>query len=372
MIPDPIILSDDESVGAESGTDYGTLAVNLTAKNGSDPPYIADTKLADGDGFASGAALTSDRLVADHQDDDNINNSGVIDNTQLRLSADRPRAASPSHELVIHQASKLQANTGISVNIDVTTELEDEDFNVSAEGNDKDDDDTCSTKGRELSVISDKNPASDSNISELRVGQPDYTQTLQLSSAAASPQHSDLKNNHLPKQLRRRSATGNVRRKHPRTIAPIQLTSTASPVSVALEAVQSRALITAPVQEQEIRDIDQEIVDDESTDDSDDGDYADTRILSTSSNSWRRFRPSLAGLKETSSPRLIHKTSSQSRTVLSCEPEMISLPSGEKATEVTRWEWPSSVCSAAPVAATQSRIVDLDKISLPSGEKATE
>jgi hypothetical protein len=268
-------LSDDESVGAESRTDYGALDVNLTAKNGSGPSHVADTEPADGDGFAFGAALTSDCLAADHQDNDNNNNSGVIDNTQLRLSADRPRAASPSHELVIHQASKLQANTGISVNIDVPKELEDEDFNASAEGNDKDDDDTRFTKGRELPAISDKDPASDSNISELRVGQPDYTQTPQLSSAAASPQHSDLKNDHLPKQLRRRSATGNVRRKHPRTAAPIQLASTASPVSVALEAAQSRALITAPVQEREIRDIEQEIVDDESTNDSDDGDYAD-------------------------------------------------------------------------------------------------
>ena len=73
----------------------------------------------------------------------------------------------------------------------------------------------------------------------------------------------------------------------------------------------------------------------------------------------------LAGLqKEVLSPRLIHKTLFQSRTVLSYEPKITSLLSGEKATEVTRW--------AAPVAATQSRIVDLDKISLPSGEKATE
>ena len=32
-----------------------------------------------------------------------------------------------------------------------------------------------------------------------------------------------------------------------------------------------------------------------------------------------------------------------------------SLPSGEKATVLTSDEWPSSVCSAAPVAASQSR-----------------
>ena len=34
-----------------------------------------------------------------------------------------------------------------------------------------------------------------------------------------------------------------------------------------------------------------------------------------------------------------------------------TLPSGEKATEVTEPEWPSSVCSGAPVAASQSRTV---------------
>jgi hypothetical protein len=51
------------------------------------------------------------------------------------------------------------------------------------------------------------------------------------------------------------------------------------------------------------------------------------------------------------------------------------LLSGEKATEVTEPEWPSSVCSAAPVAASQSRTVlsqDPDTTYLPSGEKATE
>jgi hypothetical protein len=66
MILDPIILSDDESVGAESGTDYSALDVNLTAKNSFDPLYVTDTKLADSNGFASGAVLIPDRLVADH------------------------------------------------------------------------------------------------------------------------------------------------------------------------------------------------------------------------------------------------------------------------------------------------------------------
>ena len=39
---------------------------------------------------------------------------------------------------------------------------------------------------------------------------------------------------------------------------------------------------------------------------------------------------------------------SQSRTVLSSEPETTCLPSGEKATDQTRSEWPSSVCSGVP------------------------
>src|SRR5579859_3681731 len=43
--------------------------------------------------------------------------------------------------------------------------------------------------------------------------------------------------------------------------------------------------------------------------------------------------------------------------------------------EVTQSEWPSSVCSGAPVAASQSRTVqssDPDTTCLPSGEKATD
>jgi hypothetical protein len=51
------------------------------------------------------------------------------------------------------------------------------------------------------------------------------------------------------------------------------------------------------------------------------------------------------------------------------------LPSGENATELTGPEWPSSVCSAAPVPASQSLTVwsgEPDATSLPSGENATE
>ncbi|PVH67896.1 hypothetical protein DL98DRAFT_523074 [Cadophora sp. DSE1049] len=55
-----------------------------------------------------------------------------------------------------------------------------------------------------------------------------------------------------------------------------------------------------------------------------------------------------------------------------------SLPSGEKATDEVdeaKLVWPSSVCSGAPVAVSQSRTVrspDPDTTCLPSGEKATE
>jgi hypothetical protein len=65
-IPDPIILSDDESAGAESKTDCSDLDVDVRAKNDSDPPHVADSELADGSGSGSGAALISDCLVTDH------------------------------------------------------------------------------------------------------------------------------------------------------------------------------------------------------------------------------------------------------------------------------------------------------------------
>jgi hypothetical protein len=52
-----------------------------------------------------------------------------------------------------------------------------------------------------------------------------------------------------------------------------------------------------------------------------------------------------------------------------------TLLSGEKATELTKLQWPSSVCCNAPVAAFQSctmLLLDLNTISLSSGEKTTE
>lgn len=66
---------------------------------------------------------------------------------------------------------------------------------------------------------------------------------------------------------------------------------------------------------------------------------------------------------------------SQSRTVLSSEPNTSYSSSGEKVTDVTELVWSSSVYSIAPVAVFQSRTVlfyEPDAICLSSGEKATE
>ena len=167
------MLSDDESAGAESETDCSDLDVDVTEKSDSNPPHVADSNVADGDSSGSGVTLISDRLATDHQDDDDNHNNGVVDKIQLRLSADRPRSASPDPGSDTHQASKPQVDTYItqgstsSVNLDVTKELEDEGFDVSANGNDDDDNDTRSTKRQKLSAVSDKNPASSSSISRL-------------------------------------------------------------------------------------------------------------------------------------------------------------------------------------------------------------
>jgi hypothetical protein len=71
-------LSDDESAGAESKTDYSDLDVDVRAKSDSDPPHVVENELADGDGLGLGAALIFDRLVTDHQDDYN-DHDGVVD-----------------------------------------------------------------------------------------------------------------------------------------------------------------------------------------------------------------------------------------------------------------------------------------------------
>jgi hypothetical protein len=68
-------------------------------------------------------------------------------------------------------------------------------------------------------------------------------------------------------------------------------------------------------------------------------------------------------------------TASQSLTVSSREPGTTSLPSGEKATEVTEFEWLWSVYSAAPAIASQSLPAlspEPDSTTSPSGEKPNE
>lgn len=65
---------------------------------------------------------------------------------------------------------------------------------------------------------------------------------------------------------------------------------------------------------------------------------------------------------------------SQSRSVLSLDPDARCLPSGENATAVTQKEWSSSILSEAPLVGFQSRTVllyDPDAKSLPSDETAT-
>jgi hypothetical protein len=255
-ILDLIILSDNESVGTKSNTDFSSLDIDFTAKRDSNSPHVADNELMDGDGFGSGTTHISDRVVADDQDDDNNNNS-IVDGAKLQLSADCPRSASSNHGSVTHQASKPQVNTDITqrstnyVNLDVTKEVEDE-------GNDDDDDGTCSIKRSMLSTVSCNNPAFSSNISKLQDSEHGYPQPPRLGLAVASLYQSDLKNDHLLKHLRRRDVTRNVCRKRPRTTATIRLAST---VPAALESIDlkeplSRTIITASDQEQEIHDID--------------------------------------------------------------------------------------------------------------------
>jgi hypothetical protein len=291
-IPDPIMLSDDESVGAESETDYSDLDIDPRAKSDSGPPH-PDGEPADGNGFGPGTTPTSDSLAADHPEDGSKSNNGIVNDAQLRLSANRPGSASPGHESVTHRASKLRVNTDMTqrctsyVNVDVTKELEDGEYSVSTEERDEDGDDTHSTKRSKLSAVSD------GNMSKLWDDQPDNTQFPQPGPAVTSLHRSVWEIDHLPKQLRRRGATRDVRRKRPRTTAPTRLASTASTVSASLgstdlEDPKSVALLAAPGQEREIRDIDQEMVNDGGTDDSNDEDYSD---MSDAVASETRDRP---------------------------------------------------------------------------------
>ncbi|KAH6672626.1 hypothetical protein B0J14DRAFT_78188 [Halenospora varia] len=227
--------------------------------------------------------IISDRIVADHQDDDN--DSGVVDGARLQLATDLQMSASPGHGSVKHQASPMRVNSEITQgsasydDLDVTKEAEDEGIDVFAD--DEDDADTCSTRRSGSSAVSSDNPASDSNVSlsELQGSQLDSTQPPQPGPVAASHHRSDLTNDLVPRHRRRRD-TKNVRRKRLRTPALTGPASTASTVSAALKSndskrTQSVARLVAPAKEREIRDTDQEMVDDGGTDDSNDEDYDD-------------------------------------------------------------------------------------------------
>jgi hypothetical protein len=96
------MLGDDESVGAESETDYSDLDVDPKAKSDSGPPSMPDDKLADGDSFDPGTTSIHSSLAANHPDGSNKSNDGIINDTQLQLSTDRPGSASPSHGSVTH------------------------------------------------------------------------------------------------------------------------------------------------------------------------------------------------------------------------------------------------------------------------------
>jgi hypothetical protein len=147
MIPDPIILSDDESVGSEPDSDFSSLDIDLAAKRDSYPLHVADNGLVDGSGSSSRTTVVSDRLVADHQDD------GVVDSAESLLAAGRPRPASPGHTTVTLQASKLRVNAEITqgsvnhVDVDVTKEVGDEDANIFAKVDDDDGKDSRSHFG---------------------------------------------------------------------------------------------------------------------------------------------------------------------------------------------------------------------------------
>lgn len=283
---DPIMLSDDEPVSADSETDYSNLDVDLTAKSDSSSPHNADSNMVDDEGFGSGTTYISDYLAADRQDDSDDSNSGLADGARLQLDADLPRSASPSHRPVTHQASPIRVNTEITQgsasydDLDVTKRAEEEGIDVLAD--DEDGADAYSTKILGSSATSSDNPASDSNVSlsELQDGQHDSTQSSQPGLAAASHHQSDSTNDLLLRHRRRRDATKYVCRKGLPMPSLTLPPSAASPVSAALESndfehTQSVALLAAPAKERETRDINHEMVDDGVSDDSNDEDYDD-------------------------------------------------------------------------------------------------
>jgi hypothetical protein len=73
-IPDPIILSNNKSVGTESDTDFSSLDIDFTTKYNSDFLYIADNKLIDSNSFGSGTTVISNCIVVSLYQSDLKNN----------------------------------------------------------------------------------------------------------------------------------------------------------------------------------------------------------------------------------------------------------------------------------------------------------
>jgi hypothetical protein len=107
MIPDSIILSDDELLATDSETDHSEVDLSPSVKCDFESPHIADS-----DSFGSGATFNFARPMSDHRDEDGNNNS-VPDNAKLQLAADylRLRSASPGQTCATPQVGKLQVNT---------------------------------------------------------------------------------------------------------------------------------------------------------------------------------------------------------------------------------------------------------------------
>jgi len=77
------------------------LDVDLRDKSDSYSPHVADSELADCNGFGSETIYIYNCLVADYPDD-NDNDNGVVDDAQLWLSVDCPGLASSGHRSVTH------------------------------------------------------------------------------------------------------------------------------------------------------------------------------------------------------------------------------------------------------------------------------
>lgn len=287
-MPDPIILSDDESPSAESDTDCSDLDLDVRVKSDPHPLHVANSELRDREGFrsGSGAAFNSDCLATDYNVDDN-NHNGLIHTTPLNLSAGHPSSSTLKPGSDTRQASNLRMNSDITQdestsydNRDANKELQGGDLDVFVEGGDVD----SSIEGRMLSAASDRIPASGTNISELQDGQPDDAQSSQLLLAAASPYQSDLDNEDMSKQGRR-SPSKNDHRKRRRTheATPTRRATTASAASATPESPEVKGQgrnpsvqIMAPQEDWERCDTDRETVDSGSADDSEDEDYSDT------------------------------------------------------------------------------------------------